>query len=429
MCTNAELPYLCDLQLFLARPLVSSHTAVAALADGQEIGDADSLGLHDSLVLGTFPREALDLETEFISSSLTNTSSSTVHDFPALKQVAERAQQKYEKSITKAAQESPPPRKGDDQARQHRADHIRTANGVEGRGARMDPRPRSPLEETAVHDVIKRPGVYGSQRRQDVRVGAIRARCSCGSGRHGQGGRQGGRRSGGARGSARQSQCFQAAGGPCLRSVFAETRPHWLRSCAAVDRRWTSRPSAPKRSRPGSAPWRAGAGDVTVDLEQADEADILAAFDTGPSSVNKGSGQGVLRAMSRIRKPSPTRMTKVDPPSVRVVQLLVRRPRPPGSYRDRTSTCRMSRRVRVTSAAIRSATRGLCIDSFVQQASAASFDLAGDDATMGTQSQRPQRHALGLEEEEVHPGRRRRRQQEDDPHRVRRASPGELQVR
>ncbi len=76
-CTNAELPYLVDLQLFLARPLVSSHTAVAAVADGKDVEHVDPLGLHESLVLGTFPREALDLETEFISSSLTNTSSST----------------------------------------------------------------------------------------------------------------------------------------------------------------------------------------------------------------------------------------------------------------------------------------------------------------------------------------------------------------
>lgn len=140
LCTNAELPYLCDLQLFLARPLVSSHT----------IARDQPLDLHDKLTLGTLSREKLDSETEFIASGLTNTSSSTANDFPALKQVAERAQGKYEKSNAKASQES-----------------YRRAKEMIQTGAARDGKvptwalAGSPMEEVAVHDVLRRPLVYG----------------------------------------------------------------------------------------------------------------------------------------------------------------------------------------------------------------------------------------------------------------------------
>jgi hypothetical protein len=58
---NTELPYLLDLQLFLGRPLVSSKNYTPA-------PDAFS----SSLVLGTMPRETLDANVEYISTSLTS---------------------------------------------------------------------------------------------------------------------------------------------------------------------------------------------------------------------------------------------------------------------------------------------------------------------------------------------------------------------
>ncbi|KAN0064496.1 ATP-dependent RNA helicase dbp10 [Thecaphora frezii] len=146
-CTNAELPYLCDLQLFLARPLVSSHTQVSDEAD------AAPIDLHDRMTLGTFPRDKLDTETEYIANSLTYASSSTAVDFPQLKQVAERAQGKYERSISKASQES-----------YRRAKEMVKAG--EGKLLQQGEVPEwalagTPMEELAIHDVILRPTSYG----------------------------------------------------------------------------------------------------------------------------------------------------------------------------------------------------------------------------------------------------------------------------
>ncbi|PWN53632.1 DEAD-domain-containing protein [Violaceomyces palustris] len=151
LCTNAELPHLCDLQLFLARPLVSSHTLV-----NQKDEDAPALDVHGNLVLGTLPRDKLDPETEFITNGIINTSSNTATALPALKQVVVRAQGMYERSQAKASQES-----------HRRAKEMAKAGEASGSMAlASSEKPTwalagSPLEEMAVHDIIKRPKKYG----------------------------------------------------------------------------------------------------------------------------------------------------------------------------------------------------------------------------------------------------------------------------
>lgn len=89
--TNTELPYLLDLQLFLGRPLVSSK-------DHTPAPDAFS----SSLVLGTMPRETLDANVEYISTSLTEAQP----QLKILKDVVRKSQAMYERSQGKASQES-----------------------------------------------------------------------------------------------------------------------------------------------------------------------------------------------------------------------------------------------------------------------------------------------------------------------------------
>lgn len=89
--TNTELPYLLDLQLFLGRPLVSSKEYSPA-------PDAFS----SSLVLGTMPRETLDANVEYVSTSLTEAQP----QLTILKDVVRKSQAMYERSQGKASQES-----------------------------------------------------------------------------------------------------------------------------------------------------------------------------------------------------------------------------------------------------------------------------------------------------------------------------------
>lgn len=89
--TNTELPYLLDLQLFLGRPLVSSKEYTGA-------PDAFS----SSLVLGTMPRETLDANVEYVSTSLTEAQP----QLTILKEVVRKSQAMYERSQGKASQES-----------------------------------------------------------------------------------------------------------------------------------------------------------------------------------------------------------------------------------------------------------------------------------------------------------------------------------
>lgn len=140
--THAELPYLCDLQLFLARPLVSSHTL-----RGDEAHD-----LHGRLVLGTFPRDVLDDESESIWHAM-HTSSSTATAFESLVQVVRRAHNMYARSQPKASQESY--RRAKDMLKE--AERSALVGDLSGGWALAG----HPLEVAGVHDVLRRPGVYG----------------------------------------------------------------------------------------------------------------------------------------------------------------------------------------------------------------------------------------------------------------------------
>ncbi|KAL1748864.1 P-loop containing nucleoside triphosphate hydrolase protein [Schizophyllum fasciatum] len=86
--TNTELPYLLDLQLFLGRPLRPD-----APPGGDEV-------FAENLVLGTFRRESIDEDMEYIASL-----HATEHSLATQKQVMQRGQRMYERSQGKA---SPP---------------------------------------------------------------------------------------------------------------------------------------------------------------------------------------------------------------------------------------------------------------------------------------------------------------------------------
>ncbi|TRM69969.1 P-loop containing nucleoside triphosphate hydrolase protein [Schizophyllum amplum] len=86
--TNTELPYLLDLQLFLGRPLRPD-----APTAGDEV-------FAENLILGTFRRESIDEDMEYVASL-----QDVEHSLPTQKQVMQRGQRMYERSQGKA---SPP---------------------------------------------------------------------------------------------------------------------------------------------------------------------------------------------------------------------------------------------------------------------------------------------------------------------------------
>lgn len=86
--TNSELPHLFDLQLFLGRPLIPAPTSTDDFAN--------------NLVLGTVPRDRLDLDSDHFRSNILEPSSTLM----SLLGVAEKGQKMYEKSQGKASQES-----------------------------------------------------------------------------------------------------------------------------------------------------------------------------------------------------------------------------------------------------------------------------------------------------------------------------------
>ena len=91
--TNSELAHLYDLQLFLGRPLL-----VAPLAPGS-ITDAH---YSTNLILGSLPRDRVDLESDHFRTNILEPNSTLV----ALLGVAEKGQKMYERSQGKASQES-----------------------------------------------------------------------------------------------------------------------------------------------------------------------------------------------------------------------------------------------------------------------------------------------------------------------------------
>lgn len=86
---NTELPYLLDLQLFLGRPLTNTVSS-----GGEE-------AYTGSLVLGTFEREKLDADVEYIRSL-----DDEEHSLPTLRQVMRKGHSMYERSKGKASQAS-----------------------------------------------------------------------------------------------------------------------------------------------------------------------------------------------------------------------------------------------------------------------------------------------------------------------------------
>ncbi|KIM75501.1 hypothetical protein PILCRDRAFT_673146 [Piloderma croceum F 1598] len=87
--THGELPFLLDLQLFLGRPIKS---------DVSEGGDQV---YTESLVLGTFEREKIDEDVEYV-----RTLEDVNHALPTLREVMTRGHAMYERSKGKASQAS-----------------------------------------------------------------------------------------------------------------------------------------------------------------------------------------------------------------------------------------------------------------------------------------------------------------------------------
>lgn len=87
--THTELPYLLDLQLFLGRPIKS------------DVSDDRDQVFTESLVLGTFEREKIDGDVEYV-----RTLEAVNHSLPTLRDVMKRGQAMYERSKGKASQAS-----------------------------------------------------------------------------------------------------------------------------------------------------------------------------------------------------------------------------------------------------------------------------------------------------------------------------------
>lgn len=87
--THTDLPYLLDLQLFLARPLTST------------VPDTGDQTYTQSLVLGTFERETIDEDVEYLKSL-----DDVNHSLPTLREVMKRGHSMYERSKGKASLQS-----------------------------------------------------------------------------------------------------------------------------------------------------------------------------------------------------------------------------------------------------------------------------------------------------------------------------------
>lgn len=87
--THTELPYLCDLQLFLARPLTST------------VSDTSDQIYTQNLVLGTFKRETIDEDMEYLKLL-----DDVNHSLSSLRDVMKRGHTMYERSKGKASLQS-----------------------------------------------------------------------------------------------------------------------------------------------------------------------------------------------------------------------------------------------------------------------------------------------------------------------------------
>jgi len=102
--SNSELAYLFDLQLFLGRPLLVSPVPASASTeeDRSARNAAGEIDFSNNLVLGTLPRDLLDLESDHFRTVLLEPNSTLV----SLLGVAEKGQKMYERSNTKTSKES-----------------------------------------------------------------------------------------------------------------------------------------------------------------------------------------------------------------------------------------------------------------------------------------------------------------------------------
>ncbi|EOR03745.1 ATP-dependent RNA helicase DBP10 [Wallemia ichthyophaga EXF-994] len=93
--TNSELPYLLDLSLFLARPLVSPTSPTNR-------DKAEELASKNTLTIGTIPRDTLDPYVEYLGAPILN----EAPNLTALHGVMMRGHGLYERSQGKASTES-----------------------------------------------------------------------------------------------------------------------------------------------------------------------------------------------------------------------------------------------------------------------------------------------------------------------------------
>ncbi|KAF8844276.1 DEAD-domain-containing protein [Paxillus ammoniavirescens] len=89
--THGEASYLCDLQLFLGRPLLGVAAQPPSTLTSEE-------PYTQSLVLGPFPRDMIDAEVEYV-----RTLHASHHSLPSLRGVMDRGQSMYERSRGKAS--------------------------------------------------------------------------------------------------------------------------------------------------------------------------------------------------------------------------------------------------------------------------------------------------------------------------------------
>ncbi|KAG2074614.1 ATP-dependent RNA helicase DBP10 [Suillus decipiens] len=92
LVAHGELPYLCDLQLFLGRPLISSSSSIPASATTSEEP------YTQSLLFAPFPRDLMDSEVEYV-----RTLDESQNTLPTLRAVMGRGHAMYERSRGKAS--------------------------------------------------------------------------------------------------------------------------------------------------------------------------------------------------------------------------------------------------------------------------------------------------------------------------------------
>ncbi|PWN26385.1 DEAD-domain-containing protein [Jaminaea rosea] len=149
LVTNKDLPALCDLQLFLNRPLLPSGGSPTSTEDDADA--ASSAAAATALRLGALPRQALDDENEYLHFTLPSTHASKADQLVALRKVVARAQKMYERSngATKPGAQS-----------LKRAKSMITPEEEGGEAGKWK-LAGSGMEEGGVADVYLRPAEYG----------------------------------------------------------------------------------------------------------------------------------------------------------------------------------------------------------------------------------------------------------------------------